>query len=210
MCSKVLRIPITHIKDTTSTNTNERRISCASTLEHNKVSESVILPDINEQREVMDIEKIYELLSKKCDKKISKRDHVEKFNEKIRKSLSSYIKHYDYVMKEGTGNFKQKPETDLEIARPLTATMHKMHRAGTDNYYHTERTPKGKTNLRKLTPRECARLQGLEDTYKIVVSDNYCIQSQGSIYFESKELAQKAINEVTEERLKKYIFNVKE
>ena len=45
---------------------------------------------------------------------------------------------------------------------------------------------------------------------KIVVSDNYCIQSQGSIYFESKELAQKAIDEVTEERLKKYIFNVKE
>ena len=28
---------------------------------------------------------------------------------------------------------------------------------------------------------------------KIVVSDNYCIQSQESIYFESKELAQKAI-----------------
>ena len=100
MCSKVLRIPITHIKDTTSTNTNERRISCASTLEHNKVSESVILPDINEQREVMDMEKIYELLCKKCDKKISKRDHVEKFNEKIRKNLSSYIKHYDSVMKE--------------------------------------------------------------------------------------------------------------
>ena len=45
---------------------------------------------------------------------------------------------------------------------------------------------------------------------KIVVSDNYCIQSQGSIYFESKELAQKAIGEVGEERLKKYIFNVKE
>lgn len=45
---------------------------------------------------------------------------------------------------------------------------------------------------------------------KIVVSDNYCIQSQGSIYFESKELAQKAIEECGEERLKKYIFNVKE
>lgn len=45
---------------------------------------------------------------------------------------------------------------------------------------------------------------------KIVVSDNYCIQSQGSIYFESKELAQKAIEEVGEERLKKYVFNVKE
>ena len=45
---------------------------------------------------------------------------------------------------------------------------------------------------------------------KIVVSDNYCIQSQGSIYFESKELAQKAIEECGEKRLKKYVFNVKE
>lgn len=96
MCSKVLRIP----RETSSTNTNERRLSCASSLEHNKISESVILPDITEQKEVMDIEKIYELLSKKCDKKISKRDHVEKFNEKIRKSLSKYIRHYDSIMKE--------------------------------------------------------------------------------------------------------------
>lgn len=45
---------------------------------------------------------------------------------------------------------------------------------------------------------------------KIIVSDNYCVQSQGTIYFETKELAQKAIDEVTEERLKKYVFNVKE
>lgn len=28
-----------------------------------------------------------------------------------------------------------------------------------------------KTNLRRLTPREAARLQGLNDDYKIVVSD---------------------------------------
>lgn len=33
---------------------------------------------------------------------------------------------------------------------------------------------------------------------------------QGTIYFESKELAQKSIEEVGEERLKKYVFNVKE
>ena len=37
---------------------------------------------------------------------------------------------------------------------------------------------------------------------------NY-MQSQGTIHFESKELARKAIDEVTEERLKKYVFNVK-
>lgn len=45
---------------------------------------------------------------------------------------------------------------------------------------------------------------------KIIVSENYFIQSQGTIYFESKELAQKAIEEVGEDRLKKYVFNVKE
>ena len=36
------------------------------------------------------------------------------------------------------------------------------------------------------------------------------MQRQGSIYFKTEELAQKAIDEVTEERLKKYVFNVKE
>ena len=36
------------------------------------------------------------------------------------------------------------------------------------------------------------------------------VQNQGTIYFESKELAHKAIEEVGEDRLKKYVFNVKE
>lgn len=37
-----------------------------------------------------------------------------------------------------------------------------------------------------------------------------CLNDQGIIYFKTEELAQKAIEEVGEERLKKYIFNVKE
>lgn len=47
-------------------------------------------------------------------------------------------------------------------------------------------------------------------TDKITIQ--YCayMNRQGMIYFESKEMAQKAIEEVTEERLKKYVFNVKE
>ena len=45
---------------------------------------------------------------------------------------------------------------------------------------------------------------------KIIVSEDYCIQSQGTIYFETKELAQKAIDEVGKDRLKKYVFNVNE
>lgn len=35
-------------------------------------------------------------------------------------------------------------------------------------------------------------------------------QFQGSIYFDTEELAQKAIDEISEERLKKYVFRVEE
>ena len=44
----------------------------------------------------------------------------------------------------------------------------------------------------------------------IAVNNNQFVQNQGTIYFKTKELAQKAIDEVGEDRLKKYIFNVKE
>ena len=40
----------------------------------------------------------------------------------------------DYVCATGTKNFYYKPEIDLEVARPLTSTMHKQHRASQDNY----------------------------------------------------------------------------
>lgn len=40
----------------------------------------------------------------------------------------------DYICATGTKNFSYKPEIDLEIARPLTTTMHKSHRASQDNY----------------------------------------------------------------------------
>lgn len=48
------------------------------------------------------------------------------------------------------------------------------------------------------------------DVNKIMILKHYSIGIQGSINFKTEELAQKAIDEVTEERLKKYIFNVKE
>lgn len=44
----------------------------------------------------------------------------------------------------------------------------------------------------------------------ISVNNNQFIQNQGTIYFKTKELAQKAIEEVGKDRLKKYVFNVKE
>lgn len=79
-----------------------------------------------------------------------------------------------YVLAGGTKNFKTCKKTDLKIARPLLQTMHKMHRAGVDNYV----THKGK--IRKLTPRECLRLMGFQDTFKIVVSDTQMYKQAGN------------------------------
>jgi len=84
------------------------------------------------------------------------------------------------VLSRGTGGWDANPETDMKIARPLCATLFKMHRASQDNYYHTEYKPVDKTNLRRLTPRECARLQGLPDTYKIAVSDTQAYRLFGN------------------------------
>jgi DNA (cytosine-5)-methyltransferase 1 len=80
----------------------------------------------------------------------------------------------DYVTSSGTKNFYSKPKTDLEVARPLLSSMHKMHRAGVDNYI-TE----GK-KIRKLTPRECLRLMGFDDRFRIVVSDTQMYKQAGN------------------------------
>ena len=79
-----------------------------------------------------------------------------------------------YVLAGGTKNFKTSTKTDLDVARPLLQTMHKMHRAGVDNYV----THKGR--IRKLTPRECLRLMGFKDSFKIVVSDTAMYQQSGN------------------------------
>ena len=56
-------------------------------------------------------------------------------------------------------------DINVPIARTLTATMHKMHRADCDNYVSTDYAPVGKTNIRRLTPLECERLQTIPDNY---------------------------------------------
>ena len=88
--------------------------------------------------------------------------------------LSKKVKHY--VLAGGTKNFKTSNKTDLPVARPLLQTMHKMHRAGVDNYVTYER---GK--IRKLTPKECLRLMGFRDTFKIAVSDTQMYRQAGNI-----------------------------
>lgn len=78
------------------------------------------------------------------------------------------------ILSNGTGGYQAKSEIDLKIARPLCATMAKMHRACQDNYV----TQNGR--VRRLTPRECARLQGFSDDFVIPVSDAQAYKQFGN------------------------------
>ncbi|GAA5100565.1 hypothetical protein GCM10023210_39210 [Chryseobacterium ginsengisoli] len=80
----------------------------------------------------------------------------------------------DYVLSSGTKTFKTSIKTDLEVARPLLQSMHKMHRAGVDNYV----THTGK--IRKLTPKECLRLMGFRDDFIQTVSDTQMYRQAGN------------------------------
>ncbi|HBX24718.1 MAG TPA: DNA (cytosine-5-)-methyltransferase, partial [Firmicutes bacterium] len=68
------------------------------------------------------------------------------------------------VTTPGTKNWKTNISYDREIARTLLSTMGNHHRAGVDNYV----TDVG--SLRALSERECLRLMGFTDDFKIVVS----------------------------------------
>ena len=63
----------------------------------------------------------------------------EQFNDFVFKVKEVEDKYYlsekvaKYVLAGGTKTFKTSTKTDLDIARPLLQSMHKMHRAGVDN-----------------------------------------------------------------------------
>lgn len=79
------------------------------------------------------------------------------------------------ILSDGSAGFKSNSEIDKIIARPLTASMHKMHRACQDNYFSDlyinsdgEKRPStwmtkkelAEIAIRKLTPEEAFKLQG--------------------------------------------------
>ena len=80
------------------------------------------------------------------------------------------------ILSNGSKNFQSKSEINQLIARPLTATMVKMHRACQDNYYSDEfllsdnpikfekeifsKKELESHKIRKLTPEEAFALQG--------------------------------------------------
>lgn len=89
------------------------------------------------------------------------------------------------LLSDGSAGFKSNSDIDQIVARPLTATMHKMHRACQDNYYSdlfiqssgldrpSERMTKEELTqipIRKLTPKEAFMLQGFCHTFAINAS----------------------------------------
>ena len=88
-----------------------------------------------------------------------------------------------------------RSEIDQLVARPLTATMHKMHRACQDNYYSSafilsngadrpsERMTKdelARIPIRKLTPKEAFMLQGFP--WDFALNAQRTGVSNGSLY----------------------------
>ena len=92
------------------------------------------------------------------------------------------------ILSHGTGNYYSKSEIDLTIARPLCATMHKMHRASQDNYVtdvinrskFEDSDQKRISNVRRLTPNECRKLQGFPNDWNINVSDTQAYRQFGN------------------------------
>lgn len=105
------------------------------------------------------------------------------------------------ILADGSKNFISKSEINQIIARPLTATMHKMHRACQDNYYSdgfiNSEDPVGYLSfdftkeqlaaqpIRKLTPHEAFALQGFKPSFvdnarKLKVSDGALYKQAGN------------------------------
>jgi DNA (cytosine-5)-methyltransferase 1 len=101
------------------------------------------------------------------------------------------------ILAHGSGKYYSKSEIDRITARPLTASMHKMHRANQDNYYSDnfiegefdggKVIPKSNkvSRIRKITPLEAFRFQGFKDSFvknaqKIGTSDTQLYKQAGN------------------------------
>ena len=104
------------------------------------------------------------------------------------------------ILSNGSGGFMSNSTINLEIARPLTASMHKMHRACQDNYYSENFIKSGgalhdekgldkaelcQLNIRRLTPSEAYSLQGfpqdfIEKTLALRISNGSMYKQAGN------------------------------
>jgi DNA (cytosine-5)-methyltransferase 1 len=83
------------------------------------------------------------------------------------------------ILSDGTKNFKSKSDINQMLARPLTATMVKMHRACQDNYFSSDfilnpseynkhqysKAELAKKDIRKITPKEAFLFQGFNKEF---------------------------------------------
>jgi len=103
--------------------------------------------------------------------------------------------------------FAARPKIDNEISKTLTATMNKMHRACQDNYI-TDKTNYDKfencekSNIRKLTPNECRKLQGFPNEWVQVTSNHQAYKQFGNAV--SVNVAYEVANEISA-HIKKYM-----
>lgn len=103
------------------------------------------------------------------------------------------------ILAHGSGNYWSKSEINRLTACPLTASMHKMHRANQDNYFSDDfiygkfskenlfsiNKEKDKKRIRKITPLEAFRLQGFNDSFvkkakDVGVSDTQLYRQAGN------------------------------
>lgn len=103
------------------------------------------------------------------------------------------------ILSKGSGGYSYNWTIDNVVAKPLCRTMHKMHRASQDNYFsdsyingwlikktnEVKKVRSGKNNIRRLTPLEAFRLQGLPDEMVINakragVSDTHLYMQAGN------------------------------
>ncbi|GAA8401785.1 DNA (cytosine-5-)-methyltransferase [Helicobacter pylori] len=89
------------------------------------------------------------------------------------------------ILGKGTKGYIVEPSIDTPIAKTLTATMHKCHRASQDNYYtdlkNWERYKDNNySTIRRLTPNEARKLQGFPSDFKQVVSDTQSYKQFGN------------------------------
>lgn len=82
------------------------------------------------------------------------------------------------ILKHQHKGYKRKAEINRMLARPLTRTMHKMHRASQDNYFSDDfiqgdydatlgvvhRARMRESRIRRITPREALRIQSFPDS----------------------------------------------
>jgi DNA (cytosine-5)-methyltransferase 1 len=101
------------------------------------------------------------------------------------------------ILSKGSGSYSYEWSINNLDAKPLCRTMHKMHRASQDNYFsdayingkfdsNTRKVTEeriGKSKIRRLTPLEAFRLQGLPD--KMVILAQKLGMSDTQLYMQA-------------------------